>query len=151
MRNLDMAFAIYPEISAFLVCEGQMPSMRVRTKLAGIWCQNDVVSTSMRRDHVASTSTRRHFGHVASTLTRRHFGTSCPLGTQSQTKYRQSQNVIVYKHSNSFGIQKAYNPIPLPHAWLQQAQHEPTNGRCDCFLYFILPNLFFSPNISVMA
>ena len=27
---------------------------------AGIWCQNDVVSTSMRRDHVASTLTRRH-------------------------------------------------------------------------------------------
>ena len=28
---------------------------------AGISCQNDVVSTSMRRDHVASTSTQRHF------------------------------------------------------------------------------------------
>ena len=35
---------------------------------AGIWCQNDVVSTSMRRHHVAST------------LIRRHFGTKCPLG-----------------------------------------------------------------------
>ena len=35
---------------------------------AGIWFQNDVVSTSMRRDHVASTSTQRHFG------------TKCPLG-----------------------------------------------------------------------
>ena len=34
----------------------------------GIWCQNDVVSTSMRRHHVAST------------LIRRHFGTKCPLG-----------------------------------------------------------------------
>ena len=34
----------------------------------GIWCQNDVVSTSMRRDHVAST------------LIRRHFNTKCPLG-----------------------------------------------------------------------
>ena len=34
---------------------------------AGIWCQNDVVLTSMRR-------------HVASTLIRRHFGTKCPLG-----------------------------------------------------------------------
>ena len=33
---------------------------------AGIWCQNDVVSTSMRRHHVAST------------LIRRHFGTKCP-------------------------------------------------------------------------
>ena len=27
----------------------------------GIWCQNDVVSTSMRRDHVASMLIRRHF------------------------------------------------------------------------------------------
>ena len=35
---------------------------------AGIWCQNDVVLTSMRRHHVASTSIRRHFG------------TKCPLG-----------------------------------------------------------------------
>ena len=37
----------------------------------GIWCQNDVVLTSMRRHHVASTSIRRHFG------------TKCPLGNQS--------------------------------------------------------------------
>ena len=36
---------------------------------AGIWCENDVGSTSMRRHHVAST------------LIRRHFGTKCPLGT----------------------------------------------------------------------
>ena len=36
---------------------------------AGIWCQNDVVSTSMRRNHVAST------------LIRRHFRTKCPLGS----------------------------------------------------------------------
>ena len=34
----------------------------------GIWCENDVVLTSMRRDYVAST------------LIRRHFGTKCPLG-----------------------------------------------------------------------
>ena len=34
----------------------------------GIWCQNDVVSTSMRRNHVAST------------LIRRHFYVMCPLG-----------------------------------------------------------------------
>ena len=36
--------------------------------LAGIWCENDVGSTSMRRHHVAST------------LIRRHFDTKCPLG-----------------------------------------------------------------------
>ena len=28
---------------------------------AGIWCQNDVILTSMRRNHVASTLIRRHF------------------------------------------------------------------------------------------
>ena len=33
----------------------------------GIWCQNDVVSMSMRRDHVASTLIRRHF-HTKCTL-----------------------------------------------------------------------------------
>ena len=31
----------------------------------GIWCQNDVVSTSMRRNHVASTLIRRHFKSCA--------------------------------------------------------------------------------------
>ena len=36
---------------------------------AGIQHQNDVVSTSMRRDHVASTLIRRHFNVV------------CPLGS----------------------------------------------------------------------
>ena len=29
---------------------------------AGTWRKNDVVLTSMRRDYVASTSIRRHFG-----------------------------------------------------------------------------------------
>ena len=29
----------------------------------GIWCQNDVVLTLMRRHHVASTFIRRHFLH----------------------------------------------------------------------------------------
>ena len=35
----------------------------VSTKISpvGIWCQNDVVSMSMRRDHVASPLIRRHF------------------------------------------------------------------------------------------
>ena len=34
---------------------------------AGTWCKNDVISTSVRRDYVASTSIRRKFG------------TKCPL------------------------------------------------------------------------
>ena len=32
-----------------------------RITQVGIWCQNDVVSTSMGRDHVASTLIRRQF------------------------------------------------------------------------------------------
>ena len=43
----------------------------------GIWCENDVVLTSMRRDYIASTLIRHY---VASTLIRRHFRTKCPLG-----------------------------------------------------------------------
>ena len=39
-----------------------------------IWCQNDVVSTSMRRHHVAST------------LIRRHFLVMCPLGLFLMTR-----------------------------------------------------------------
>ena len=58
----------------------------------GIWCQNDVVSTSMRRHHVAST------------LIRRHFYVMCPLGSickmrcqhiqcmeRKSSKYRKSK------------------------------------------------------------
>ena len=41
------------------------------TRPAGTQYQNDVVSSSMRRDHVASTSIRRHFNVV------------CPLGGDS--------------------------------------------------------------------
>ena len=52
---------MYTEKSSSVVMEGNYP--------VGIWCQNDVVSTSMRRDHVAST------------LIRRHFNTKYPLGT----------------------------------------------------------------------
>ena len=41
----------------------------------GSWCQNDVVLTSMRRNHVAST------------LIRRHFRTKCPLGCYCYSIY----------------------------------------------------------------
>ena len=44
--------------------------------LVGIWFQNDVVLTSMRRDDVASTSIPRHFG------------TKCPLGYYSELQIR---------------------------------------------------------------
>ena len=32
---------------------------------AGIWCENDTVLTSMRRDYVASTLIRRHYLLIA--------------------------------------------------------------------------------------
>ena len=41
----------------------------------GIWCRNDVVLTSMRRNHVAST------------LIRRHFYVMCPLGMFSNIQW----------------------------------------------------------------
>ena len=45
---------------------------------AGIWCQNDVVSTSVRRNHVAST------------LIRRHFRTKCSLGSRDRARFAPS-------------------------------------------------------------
>ena len=46
---------------------------------AGIWCENDVVLTSMRRDYVAST------------LIRRHFRTKCPLGPFREFQFTESE------------------------------------------------------------
>ena len=47
---------------------GTTPAAVKREYPAGIWCENDIVLTSLRRDYVAST------------LIRRHFDTKCPLG-----------------------------------------------------------------------
>ena len=63
----------YSTLSKLVGCPGTerypAPSPEPTTHFpAGIWCQNDVVSTSMRRNHVAST------------LIRRHFRPKCPLG-----------------------------------------------------------------------
>ena len=55
-----------------------------RSDPAGTQHQNDVVSTSMRRDHVASTLIRRHFNVV------------CPLGTISYNNRRGSQVWVLY-------------------------------------------------------
>ena len=63
------------------------PSQRLGHHPAGIWCRNDVVSTSMRRNHVAST------------LIRRHFRTKCPLGNYlrkfgpHRSAYTQDKNM----------------------------------------------------------
>ena len=53
---------------------------------AGIWCQNDVVLTSMRRDDVAST------------LIRCHFGTKCPLGILSPMR----QGLFLFSGAGKF-------------------------------------------------
>ena len=59
-----------------LYAHGKLVKMHAHNHPVGIWCQNDVVSTSMRRNHVAST------------LIRRHFCTKCPLGQLSWVYYR---------------------------------------------------------------
>ena len=51
---------------------------------AGIWCENDVASTSMRRHHVAST------------LIRRYFRTKCPLGSLSSFSSRNFEIISRY-------------------------------------------------------
>ena len=51
---------------------------------ADIWCENNVVSTSMRRDHVAST------------LIQRHFGTKCPLGSFLQRYLEMARHDLDY-------------------------------------------------------
>ena len=61
----------------------------------GIWCQNDVVSTSMRRNHVVMTSMRRN--HVVSTsmFIRRHFYVMYPLGSFYLGKAKTGQPCMV--------------------------------------------------------
>ena len=54
------------------ICPKKHLGISVKGIPTGIWCQNDVVFTSMRRHHVAST------------LIRRHFRSKCPLGCYLQ-------------------------------------------------------------------
>ena len=62
---------------------------------AGIWCQNDVVLTSMRRDDVAST------------LIRRHFHTKCPLGNLLLLSVERYYAIIrPYRHGTRFTTQR---------------------------------------------
>ena len=57
----------------------------MRCDAAGICCENDVGSTSMRRHHVAPT------------LIRRHFGTKCSLGIQcDRSSYCTDNLFIIY-------------------------------------------------------
>ena len=63
------------------------------TSPAGIWCQNDVVSTSMRRHHVASTLTRRHF-------------TSC-------AHWDQVSNYVIFGSGTSLSYCKLHCPTVL--------------------------------------
>ena len=58
---------LYNESNLLIALILQYPPVFINIP-AGIWCQNDVVLTSMRRYDVAST------------LIRRHFHTKCPLG-----------------------------------------------------------------------
>ena len=53
----------------------------------GIWCQNDVVLSSMRRNHVAST------------ITRRHFYVMCPLNGGADC---ENEAMLHYHSTNSY-------------------------------------------------
>ena len=62
---------------------------------AGTQHQNDVLSTSMRRDHVASTLIRRHFNVV------------CPLGLYSIWKPWSTAEVPIYSWIQSLPVTRS--------------------------------------------
>ena len=74
-------------------CKGLQETLQTRHSPAGIWCENDVGSTSMRRHHVAST------------LIRRHFCPKCPLGDIRRPSYCQ-QTKHLMEFNASFAILK---------------------------------------------
>ena len=68
MGYLELKILVSGDCDTLIHCTYQCSFVYISRFPAGIWCENDVGSTSMRRDDVAST------------LIRRHFGTKCPLG-----------------------------------------------------------------------
>ena len=79
----------------------------IKTCPAGIWCQDDVVSTLMRRNHVAST------------LIRRHFRTKCPLGGHF---FRFSPDKL--SHANQF-----IDPRDIVTSYLRRYQWNPNEAK----------------------
>ena len=59
-------FLLGPQVNEFKIAVVTDPSVFEPLSPVGIWCQNDVVSTSMRRDHVASTLNTTSFSHQMS-------------------------------------------------------------------------------------
>ena len=83
-----------------LIQEGQL-SVLAKVCPAGIWCENDVVLTSMRRDYVAST------------LIRRHFDTKCPLGVHEELVNRlgvrltdRGRKITTHTHTHQVKVKK---------------------------------------------
>ena len=134
---------------------------------AGIWCQNDVVSTSMRRDHVASTLTRRHFTSCArwdrgsfpeSVTIRLNFvedDVALRLSAPERNRTKDSEtNKGNYSTSNSF--MRLLSGIPLYHFKLTSAPaQDELLGYCDvrrtcgrpsvnCLLVYTLEGTFLS-------
>ena len=86
----------------------------------GVWCQNDVVSTSMRRNYVASPLRRRHF-HVI-----------CPLGANTVVRpKRQVYDSCLFSClTNESGSLNTNTPYNLRH---QNAMYAATQFRmADC-------------------
>ena len=78
----------------YILSEGPRPSpWRLP---AGTQYQNDVVSTSMRRDHVASTLTRRHFNVVCP------LGLSCIYTLNFLSLFYNDSIIIWYSHFTIF-------------------------------------------------
>ena len=108
----------------------------------GIWCQNDVVSTSMRRDDVAST------------LIRRHFYVMCPLGSyQIHAIFlcRASQYVIViqrYVRLCEGAIHELLRADFLPY---RRASHGITIAYHphQCRPYLVCNTLYFVPKVAI--
>ena len=71
MSVLSISTCLVQAFSPFRVSSKKLTLIRLCNvsppDAVGIWCQNDVISTSMR-------------SHVASTLMQRHFHVMCPLG-----------------------------------------------------------------------
>ena len=69
----------------------------------GIWCKNDVVSTSMRRNHVASTFIRRHFTSCA----RWDYVDSRTLWPVDRTDENSKQEIEVIKRPDKLHVMNA--------------------------------------------
>ena len=92
--------------------------------LVGIWCQNDVALTSMRRHHDASTLIRHHFSHVPAGL--KHNG---PFVRLTQYLFAASLKIVDCLST------KAEEAVPISHVSLRFLSF--FLFFCSLFIYFL--------------